>query len=163
MQEFARVVDGVVVEIIQVPDGAYLGDCIAHDLVEQCQPVTPGEARPNQALVDGRFVDPETLLTPEEIQARAEAAATAQALAQAPNPIYALKAAQAGMTIVARTLKKLAEGEAPTPEDVSTIDALADSLEGAASAMPDTEALDYIRAQLDKSDAADAVIKGASK
>ncbi len=63
--EFARVVDGVVAEIVRIPAGADLADCIHPDLAAQCVPVEAGTVRPNQVYSEGVFSAPPTLTLEE--------------------------------------------------------------------------------------------------
>lgn len=117
----------------------------------------------NGALVDRSEVTDQATLDAITAQAAAkmEAQVTTQALAAAPEPVYAAKATQATLTIILPILAKVAAGEVLSSDDKARIADLTSLFIGASSAMAEAEALTYIAAILAKSDAAYAIVKAA--
>ncbi|SMD18412.1 DUF4376 domain-containing protein [Rhizobium sp. RU36D] len=54
---FARINNGIVVEIISVPDGFALSDCFTADIVDQCHP-SPQDVGAGWTFANGVFAEP---------------------------------------------------------------------------------------------------------
>ena len=134
---------------------------------------SPGEGDPDLAglwVMAGKLVPRDQVTDQAALEAMAAQAAetltaqiTREALAAAPEPVYAAKATQATLTLALPILAKVAAGETLTDDGKARIAALAGLFTSASSAMEETEAQSYIAAMLAKSDKADAIVKGTGK
>ena len=84
-KEYARVVDGVVVEIIKVPEGQDIADCVVLEIADQCVNVDPG------TVTQGFEYDAGTFSAPPEPTLEEVRKAARRALADRVNSFIASK------------------------------------------------------------------------